>query len=116
MTRVRNVSSSAQLLPVKEKDKDWRPAGTAKRSLEGLREASLQELSELGCRLELWNRLQFLECRCERVRQTPNRSRPEFLVPRFEVQIVHGAREMFRSFQVALHEGFVDHHLGGDVG
>src|SRR5579872_4958641 len=40
----------------------WRPADTAKCSLERLRKPILQEFSELRRRLELWNRIQLLEC------------------------------------------------------
>ncbi len=45
------------------------------RMLERLLEPSLQELSQLGCRLELWDGIQLLECGRERIRKTPDRSR-----------------------------------------
>jgi len=44
------------------------PAGTAKCSLERMREACFKEFTQLGRSLELWDRLQFLECRSKRVR------------------------------------------------
>src|SRR4029077_9745593 len=40
------------------------------------------------------NRVQFFECRRERIRKTPYRARSKILILRFEV----------------------DHHLGGDIG
>jgi hypothetical protein len=48
--------------------------------------------------------------------KTPDRSRPEFLVLRLEVQVVHGACEVLGSFEFTLHKRLVDDHLGGDVG
>ena len=56
------------------------------------------------------------ELRCaERVRETPDRSRLEFFVLRFEVPFAPGLGEMFCSFPLAFHERFVDHHLSRDV-
>jgi len=55
------------------------------------------------------------ERRRERIRETPNRSRPELLVLGFEVQIVHSSGQVFWSFQFALHERFADHHFRGDI-
>jgi hypothetical protein len=37
---------------------------------EGLRELGLEKFAQLGRRLKLGNRVQFLECRRERVRET----------------------------------------------
>jgi hypothetical protein len=48
--------------------------------LERLGEPGFQELAQLGCRLELWDGIEFLECGRERIRKTPDRPRPEFLV------------------------------------
>src|SRR5208337_5672385 len=56
-----------------------------------------------------------LECRSERIGETPDRSRPEFLVLRLEVQVMDGAGEVFGSFESALDKCLVDDHLGGDV-
>jgi hypothetical protein len=56
--------------------KDRHPAGTAVASLKRLREPSLQELSQLRRSLELRNRGEFLERRRERIRETPDGSRP----------------------------------------
>jgi len=83
--------------------------------LERLGESALKELAQLGCGLELWDWLQFLECRSERIGETPDRSRSEFLVPRLEVEVMDTAGEVFGSVQFALHECLVDDHLGGDV-
>src|SRR5258708_5457138 len=90
------------------------PAGPP-RGLERLREPSLQELSKLRGGLELRDGIQFLECRRERIGKTPDRSRPEFLVLRIEVKVMHGAGEVFGSFECSLDERLVDDHLGGDV-
>src|SRR5437879_7512337 len=87
-----------------------------RRSSEGLRESSLEELAQLSCGLELWNGIEFLECGSERIRKTPDRSRPEILVLRFEVEVMDAPGEMFRRFQFALDERLVDDHLGGDIG
>ena len=83
--------------------------------LERLGEPGLQEFAQLGRHLEFWDGIEFLECRSERIGETPDRSRLEFLVLRFEVQIMHGPGEVFGSFESALDECLVDDHLGGDV-
>src|SRR5258708_28242058 len=77
---------------------------------------SLQKLAQLGRSLELWDGIQFLERRSERVGEAPDRAWPEFLVLRFEVEVVDRSSQMFRSLQLALHERFVDNDLGGDIG
>ena len=58
------------------------PCGRAhrRRVLERLGEPGFQELAQLGCRLELRNGIEFLECGSERIRTTRYRPRPEFLV------------------------------------
>src|SRR5712692_3889629 len=48
----------------------------------------------VGRSLELWNRIQFLECRGERIRKTPDRSRSELLVLRLEVRGVPTANHL----------------------
>ena len=79
----------------------WGKGGRAHRPrvLERLGEPGFQELAQLGCRLELWNGIQFLECRRERIGETPDRSWPEFLVLWLEVEVMHAAGEVFWSFQ-----------------
>jgi hypothetical protein len=94
--------------------KERRPGGTAA-VLERLEELGLQKLSQLRGRLELRNSLQVLEGRSERVRETPDGSRSEFLVLRFEVKVMHGASEVFWSFEAALDECLADDQFGGDV-
>ena len=69
------------------------------RRLERLGEPGFQELAQFGRRLELWNGIEFLECGSERIRKTPDRPRPEFLILRLEVQVVHGAGEVLGSFE-----------------
>src|SRR5437879_4663085 len=86
-----------------------------RRSSEGLRESSLEELAQLGCGLELRNGFQILECRSEGVRKTPDRSWPEFLVLGLEVEVMHAPGKMFGSFKFALDKRLVDDHLGGDI-
>ncbi len=78
-----------------------RPAGTAVSS-ERLGKSGFQEFTQLGCRLKLGNRFQCLESGCEGFRQTPECSRPEFLIVRLKVQVVHGTGKMLGSFQPAL--------------
>jgi len=68
-----------------------------------------------GCGLELRDGVQFLKSGSEGIGKTPDRSRSEFLVLRFEVGVMHAAGEMFGSFEFALNERLVDHHLGGDA-
>jgi hypothetical protein len=69
------------------------PAGTAMCSLGRLREACFKEFTQLRCGPELRDGLQFFECGGKRIRETPDRPRPEFFVLRFEVEIMHGAGE-----------------------
>src|SRR5258708_34424044 len=85
------------------------------RSLERLAEPGFQELPHLGGRLEFGYGIEFLECGSERIRKTPDRPRPEFLILRLEVQVVHGAGEVLGSFEFTLHKRLVDDHLGSDV-
>lgn len=44
--------------------------------LERAGEPGFQELAQLGCRLELRKRVQFLECRRKGVGEVPDRARP----------------------------------------
>ncbi len=75
--------------------------------LKRLEEPGFQEFAQLGRRLELWNGIEFLECRGERIGETPDRSRLEFLVLRLEVQVMHGAGKVLGSFESALDECLV---------
>ncbi len=47
--------------------------------------------------------------------RTPDRPRPEFLVHRFEIEVMDGPCEVFRRLQFALHKCLVEDHLGSDV-
>jgi hypothetical protein len=67
------------------------------RELERLGEPSFQEFTQLCGRLELWDRLQLLERRSERIGKAPDRPRPEFLILRLEVRVVHRTSQMSRS-------------------
>ena len=67
------------------------------------------------CGFELRDGVQFFECRPKRTGRTPDRSRPELLVFRLEVEVMEPAGEVLRSFEFALDERFVDDHLGGEV-
>jgi hypothetical protein len=67
-----------------------------------MRKARFQEFFQLGCRLELRKRIQFLECRRERVAKAPDCSLPEFLVLRLKVELAHRACKMSRSFQLSF--------------
>jgi len=88
---------------------------TPPRRLERLGESSLQKFAELRRSLELWNGIQLLECRGERIGETPDRTWPKLLVLRLEVEVMHATGQVFGSFQLALNERLVDDHLGGDV-
>src|SRR5258708_29946058 len=90
------------------------PAGPP-RGLERLREPSLQKLSKLRGGLELWDRLESLECRGERIRETPNGPRVELLSLSLEVEVVNRTREVFGRLQLRFDERFVDDYLGGEV-
>jgi len=83
--------------------------------LERLCEPSFEEFAQHGCCLELWDGVQFLERRSERIGKTPNGSWLEFLVLRFKVEVVHAASKVLGNFQSALDERLVDDHLGSDV-
>ena len=48
--------------------------------------------------------VQFLERRSERIGKTPDRSGLEFLVLRLEVEVMHRAGNVLRSFESALDE------------
>ncbi|MGA8734553.1 MAG: hypothetical protein WB558_11590 [Terriglobales bacterium] len=48
-------------------------------------------------------------------REAPDRPRPEFLVLRFEVEVMHAAGKVLGSFEFALDKGLVDDNLGGNV-
>jgi len=90
------------------------PAGTATKPLERLREPRFQEFAQLGRRLELRNRFQFLERRCERIRETPDCSRFEIFVLWLEIKLVD-RREVFGRFQLALDKSLVDDHFRCDI-
>src|ERR1700687_1267941 len=53
---------------------------------------------------------------CKRIRETPDRPRPEFLIFGLEVEVVNRACEGLRRLQFAPHESLVDDYLRGDVG
>jgi len=93
-----------------------RPGRYRHASLKTLREPSLQELSQFCCRPELRYRIQFLERRCECIRQTPDGSRAEFLVLWLEVQIMYCPSQVLGRLQFAFDESFVDYDFRGDIG
>src|SRR5260370_31967383 len=78
-------------------------------------ELGFQKFAQLRRRLELRDGIQFLECRRERIRETPDRSWSELLVHWPEVKIMHGAGKMLRSLQLRFDERFVDDHLRSDI-
>src|SRR5579864_2935498 len=55
---------------------------TPPRTLKRSGELGFQEFPQLRRSFELWNGIQFFECRSEGIRETPERSRPEVLVLR----------------------------------
>ena len=90
--------------------------GRYRRRLERLGEAGFQEFSKFCCCLELRDWLQLLECRGKGIGEAPDRARPEFVVPRFEVQIVNPPGQLLRHFESALDERLVDDNFGRDIG
>lgn len=48
--------------------------------------------------------------------KTTNRARWQFAEFQLEIQIVHRTRQVFWSFQFALHERFANHNLRADIG
>jgi hypothetical protein len=95
---------------------EWRATGRYRPlRLERLGKQRFQELSQLRRSLKLRDRVQFLEGGRERIGETPDGPRPEFLILRFKVKVMHGAGELLGSFQFALHKRLVDDHLGRDV-
>ena len=71
--------------------RDRRPGRHRHASLKSLREQSFQKLAQLGCRLELWTGIEFLECGSKRIRETPDRPRSEFLVSEVNDLLLHVA-------------------------
>jgi len=80
--------------------------------LERLGEPVFQEFPQLGCRFELRDGIQLLERGCERIGETPDGSRPEFLISWLEVEVMHGAGKVLWNFEFALDKRLVDDHLG----
>jgi len=72
--------------------------------------------TQLGRRLELRDRIQFLKRGSKCVRQTPHRPWTELVILGLEVEVMHGAGKMSWSFQSALHERLVDDHFRRDIG
>jgi hypothetical protein len=66
--------------------------------------------AQLGCRLELRDRIQFREYRSERVGETPYRSRPELLILRLELEVMPGSGMVLGRFHFAFDESLVDDH------
>jgi len=63
-----------------------------------------------GCP-ELRNRIEFFECRGERVRQAPHGSGLELLVLRIEIEFVHPPCQVSRNLQISFDECPVDRQL-----
>src|SRR6266852_1482269 len=61
---------------------------------------------------ELWDRIEFLERRGERIRQAPHGSRLELLGLWIEVEFVHSPCQMLRDLQISLDERTVNCQLG----
>jgi hypothetical protein len=82
------------------------PAGkgrpTVAPQLERAGEPGFQELAQFRCSFELRNGIQFFECGCERIGETPDRPRSELLVFGLEIQVMHRADEVLWSFESSL--------------
>src|SRR5258708_20001078 len=66
-------------------------------SLGGIRSV-LQKWSQFCRRLELWNRIKFLERRGKSVRQTPSGRSRELLILRIEIKVIHPTPQLVPSF------------------
>ena len=71
----------------------------------------VKEPCQFRSRSKLWNRIQFLECRCERIREAPYSSGLELLVLRIEVKLVYPPRQVPWNVQVTFNERSVDRQL-----
>jgi len=80
-----------------------------------IRSGGFKKTSQFRCGSELRDGIKFLECRGKRIGETLDRSRPEFLVLRLEVQVMHAPGKVLRRFEFALDECLVDDHLSSDV-
>src|SRR6266566_333402 len=113
---IRGQGESAAAQPCRQRRIIKERPGRYRRRLERLGEAGFQEFSKFCCCLELRDWLQLLECRGEGIGEAPDRARPEFVVPRFEVQIVNPPGQVLRHFKSALDERLVDDNFGRDIG
>ena len=75
------------------------------------RSDTFKKSSQLRRRPELWDRIEFLERRCECVRQAPHGPGLEFLVLRIEVELVYLPCQVLRDLQITFDECPVDRQL-----
>src|SRR5437773_5563695 len=73
---------------------------------------SFEECPKLRRRLELRDRIEFLEGRGEGVREAPHRARLKLLELRVEVEVVDFARQVFRGVQFLFDERSIYKELG----
>ena len=74
-----------------------------------------KERRKLCRRPELRNWIEIFECACERIGETPSRSRSEFLELRIEIELVDAPGQVLGSVQLALDEGSIDNQLRGFI-
>ena len=72
------------------------------------RRAVRQEMLHVWPSPELWHSFQFLEGRCERVREAPHRPRRELLMLGIEVAIMYDASQVPGYLKFSLDEGSID--------
>ena len=70
-----------------------------------------EELTQLGCRLKLRNRIELLLGAGERIRQAPHGSRRKLRMLRFEVHTVDLGQQALRSVELAIHKRRVEDQL-----
>src|ERR1700730_6411125 len=74
--------------------------------------AASRNRPQLRRRSKLWDWIEFLKCRCERVRQAPHSSGSKLLMLWIEIELVSAPRQVFRDLQIPLNECPVDRQLG----
>src|SRR5437773_11549759 len=76
---------------------------------------SFEECPKLRRRLELRDRIQFLEGRREGVRQAPHRARLKLLELRVEVEVVDFARQVFGGVELLFDKRSIYKELGAGL-
>ena len=79
------------------------------------RVSTFEKCSQLGCRPELRDGIEFVERARERIGETPSRPRGEVLDLGIEIQVVDAGGQVLGNIQLTLHKRPVDDQLRGLV-